>query len=155
MTQNNNFTGISLRNGQLYATRQGRDYALFIYTPLREAYTGQYEVPFGVNWQQYNKPFVKQYVPMPVVSSLPSGFTFTSQDRPGDTWYGYQQQICNGWPLYYVENVHQGGQTMQPAMFEPAMQPLTPPNQNNSAMEINQSTAEGEEVGFPGPYLGP
>ena len=125
---------------------------MFIYTPLQQAYAGRYEVPFGDTWPQYNSSFVRQYVPMPVVTNLPSGPTFTTQERTGDNWYGYAQMLCNGWPLYYVENLNQGNKTIQPAMFEPATPTMTPPT--GQTTEMNSTDDDGGE-GWPPNLWGP
>jgi len=154
MTQPETFDSITSRNGQLYATRKGKDYALFIYTPLQQAYAGKYTVTLGCRWSEYNKPFVKQYVPMPVVASLPSGPKFSTQDRAkaDDTWYAYEQVLCNGWPLYYVDGLENGHKTEQPAMFQPATATMAPPA---AGSETEMPAALGDETGPPGPYLGP
>ncbi|UBV43023.1 hypothetical protein LAJ19_02015 [Deinococcus taeanensis] len=140
------FDTITLKGSQLYATRKGKDYPLFVYTPLAQSYAGRYEVPLGAEWPQYNRAFVQQYVPVyaQFTGQLPAGLTFSTQERPNDPWYGYQQLLCNGWPLYYVEHLHQGAKTEQPALFEPATQGMTPP-----------SGPDEPVVTWPPVYLGP
>jgi len=157
MTEGPQKDSIYEKNGQLYARRQGKDYLLFIYTPLQQAMDDRHPVALGAEWSVYNQSFVKKYVPMPVVTSFPTDMDFNSQTRPAGDWYPYPQQTVNGWPLYYVVDLPggQGAKTDQPALFEPATTslPRIKPNPNPATTTAGGDDGVGD--GWPPKYWGP
>lgn len=151
MTEAPQKDGIYEKNGQLYASQQGQDLALFVF-PLVTA--GKSVAP-GYDWSDYLQSFVKQYVPLPAVSNPPTiqGLTFSQQMRTGDQWFNYSQQTCNGYPLYYVAGKSQGAKTERPALFQPAT--IAQLTQAASTEPAPTELGSGDDDGGPINYLGP
>ncbi|ALW88005.1 hypothetical protein [Deinococcus actinosclerus] len=146
MTEGPQKDSIYEKNGQLYARRQGKDLALFVFPLVK----GGQSVAAGYDWSAYLLSFVKQYVPLQTVTDPPTiqGLTFSHQVRTGDQWFNYSQQTCNGYPLYYVDGVPQGAKTEQPALFQPAtIAQLT----NSTSAELESGGDEGGPTSFLGP----
>ncbi|MBZ9712468.1 hypothetical protein [Deinococcus multiflagellatus] len=153
-----NFLALTTFDGRLYAVSQaGEPLALYVFAPLAQAYEEQYEVPFAPHWPRYNGAFVLQYVPMPMLppEQLPDALEpdITSQERPGDPVRPWVQMLYRGWPLYYVQGQKASAASdVQPAMFQPAVVGMAPPDGGSGAGGVAQ---EGGDVVLPGPFLGP
>ncbi|MFC6660848.1 hypothetical protein [Deinococcus multiflagellatus] len=63
------------------------------------------------------------------------------------------QMLYRGWPLYYVQGQKASAASdVQPAMFQPAVVGMAPPDGGSGAGGVAQ---EGGDVVLPGPFLGP
>ena len=143
-----NFSQLIVDADELYGVADnGNQYPFYIFAPLADAYAARppYAVPFAPQWEDYDRKFVLEYVPVPAAlpAPYPPGLTITTQQRPGDDQRPWDQLLCNGWPLYFVVKGH--GKVVRgnrPTMFDPATKQMKPPGKE-------------EAVTLPGPHLGP
>ncbi|THF87754.1 hypothetical protein E7T09_00470 [Deinococcus sp. KSM4-11] len=135
------------RTGYIYGVTEGdSQYPLYVFTPLREACVGHYEIPVGPNWPEYAVDFVLTYVPVTaaIPAPYPSGITLGINRRPKDTQRPWDQATYHGWPLYYVAD-HQtkAEKGNHPAMFEPV------------TLDIEVIEPSDGVITLPGPNIGP
>ncbi|WP_412028402.1 hypothetical protein [Deinococcus yunweiensis] len=143
------FKAIIQNENYLYGvSAEGKEYPLYFFAPLADAYSNipPYAVPFSQMWPEYTQKFIDRYIPVPSpISVVPAGLTITSQARTGAGGRDWDQVICNGWPLYYVQDDHKKVKKgNHPTMFEPAYFGMPTPG---------VESPDGVEI--PGPSLGP